>query len=89
MMKGITRPLRHVFSLQKKQRHSAIDSLWLLEFPLIFCLSVSGAFAQSKYKIVHIPTPTGSTSAALGLNESGQVVGYSFQGEEYKTFLYI
>ncbi len=61
----------------------------LVKFQLLVCLSVSGAFAQTKYKIIHIPTPTGSTSSALGLNENGQVVGYSFQGDDYKTFLYV
>jgi probable HAF family extracellular repeat protein len=66
-------------------------SLWLislLRLQLIVCLTAAGALAQSRYKIVHIPTATGSTSAALGLNENGQVVGYSFQGDDYKTFLY-
>jgi hypothetical protein len=55
-----------------------------VKFQLVLCLSVSGAFAQTKSKIIHIPTPTGSTSSALGLNENGQIIGYSFQGEDYQ-----
>jgi probable HAF family extracellular repeat protein len=44
--------------------------------------------AQTRYKIIHIPTPDGSSSTALGLNNQGNVVGYSYQGDESKAFLY-
>jgi probable HAF family extracellular repeat protein len=92
-MKAFTRPDGNFFAaLQRRitRSYSTGSSLGrLIKFQLVFCLSVSGTFAQTKYKIIHIPTPTGSTSSALGLNENGQVVGYSFQGEDYKTFLYI
>jgi hypothetical protein len=50
---------------------------------------VSGALAQTKYKIIPIQTSGGSTSSALSLNQNGHVVGYSFQGEDYKTFLVV
>ena len=58
----------------------------LVKFQLVFCLSVSGALAQTKYKIVPIPTSAGSTSSALSLNENGQVVGYSFKAKTTKLF---
>ena len=48
----------------------------------------SAAFAQSRYRITRIPTAQGANSAALGINNKGEVVGYSFQGEDYQAFLY-
>ena len=58
-----------------------------------FSLALSGALvgsasAQDRYKIVSLPTPAGYNSAALGLNDNGNVVGYSFQGDNYQAFLY-
>ena len=92
MMKAFTGPVCNFFAALQRwiSRWSPAESSLgsLIKFQLFFYLSVSGAFAQTKYKIIHIPTPTGSTSSALGLNESGQVVGYSFQGDDYQTFLY-
>jgi len=44
--------------------------------------------AQTRYKIIHIPTPDGYNSTALGLNDSGNVVGYSYQGDNSTAFLY-
>src|SRR5260221_10197511 len=92
-MKALARPVCNFFAaLSGRVTRSYIAEVSLgslVKFQLVFCLSVSGAFAQTKYKIIHIPTPVGSTSSALGLNENGQVVGYSFQGEDYKTFLYV
>jgi probable HAF family extracellular repeat protein len=56
---------------------------------LLTAAAVAGnAAAQVKYKIVNLPTPTGSDSAALALNDSGNVVGYSFQADQYRAFLY-
>jgi probable HAF family extracellular repeat protein len=93
MMKAFTRPVCNFFAALPRRinrRYPTKFSLGgIIKFQLVLCLSMSGAFAQTKYKIIHIPTPTGSTSAALGLNENGQVVGYSFQGDDYKTFLYV
>jgi hypothetical protein len=86
MAKAFTRPVCIFFaSFQRRITRSYISEFpfWsFIKFQLVFCLSVSGAFAQTKYKIIHIPTPTGSTSSALCLNENGQVVGYRFQGED-------
>src|SRR5262249_54468430 len=48
----------------------------------------SAAPAQNRYQIIRIPVPQGANSAALGINNKGEVVGYSFQGEDYQAFLY-
>src|SRR5580693_10252678 len=48
----------------------------------------SAAFAQVRYHITRIPTAQGANSVALGINNKGQVVGYSFQGEDYQAFVY-
>jgi len=48
----------------------------------------SAAFAQNRYQITRIPTAQGANSAALGINNKGEVVGYSFQGKDYQAFLY-
>ena len=48
----------------------------------------SAAFAQVRYQITRIPTAQGANSVALGINNKGEVVGYSFQGEDYHAFLY-
>jgi probable HAF family extracellular repeat protein len=45
-------------------------------------------FAQNRYQITRIPTAEGANSVALGINNQGDVVGYSFQGEAYQGFLY-
>src|SRR3984957_10262765 len=44
--------------------------------------------AQNRYQITRIPTVEGDNSVALGINNQGDVVGYSFQGENYQGFLY-
>jgi probable HAF family extracellular repeat protein len=53
----------------------------------VICFA-SLASAQNRYRITRIPTPQGANSAALGINNKGEVVGYSFQGEDYQAFLY-
>src|SRR5271165_6502428 len=56
---------------------------------LIFAICcATGAFAQNRYQITRIPTPQGANSAALGINSRGEIVGYSFQAEDYQAFLY-
>jgi hypothetical protein len=50
--------------------------------------STTTASAQERYKIINLPTPAGSNSAALGLNDNGNVIAYSFQGDTYQAFLY-
>jgi probable HAF family extracellular repeat protein len=58
---------------------------WLLALTGGLLVSASG---QQRYKITSLPTPAGYDSAALGLNDNGSVVGYSFQGDNYQAFLY-
>ena len=48
----------------------------------------STAPAQSRYQITRIPAPQGANSVALGINNKDEVVGYSFQGQDYQAFLY-
>jgi probable HAF family extracellular repeat protein len=54
---------------------------------LLLALAAS-ASAQDRYKIISLPTPAGYNSSALGLNDNGNVVGYSVQGDKYQAFLY-
>jgi len=54
---------------------------------LLLALAVN-ASAQDRYKIISLPTPAGYNSSALGLNDNGNVVGYSFQGDNYQAFVY-
>src|ERR1700730_18597116 len=46
------------------------------------------AFAQVRYHVTRIPAAQGANSVALGINNKGEVVGYSFQGEDYQAFVY-
>ena len=52
--------------------------------PVLCALTLLGQAAdiqaETRYKIIRIPTPDGFDSTALGLNDSGNVVGYSYQG---------
>src|SRR5260221_14636945 len=48
----------------------------------------SGAIAQTRYQITRIQVASGANSVALGLNDKGEVVGYSFQGDNYQAFLF-
>src|SRR5215469_10690403 len=74
------------------------DELWyrvsrvflvLKSFGLIWAICfASTAPAQNRYQIIRIPVAQGANSAALGINNKGEVVGYSFQGEDYQAFLY-
>jgi probable HAF family extracellular repeat protein len=60
-----------------------------IEFGIIWALCfASTGFAQNRYQITRIPTAEGANSVALGINNPGDVVGYSFQGENYQGFLY-
>src|SRR6202162_5514163 len=51
------------------------------------CLA-HAAYGQVRYQITRIPVGQGANSVALGINKNGEVVGYSFQGEDYQAFLY-
>src|SRR5260370_19624133 len=56
---------------------------------LIFTgLLIEATHAQTRYEIIHIPTPDGCNSTALGLNEQGNVVGFCYQNDESNAFLY-
>jgi probable HAF family extracellular repeat protein len=58
-------------------------------FGLICAICVASvASAQNRYQIARIPTASGANSVALGINNKGEVVGYSFQGDDYQAFLY-
>ncbi len=71
-------------------RCQATRALLVLKSLEIICVIgfASAASAQNRYQITRIPTPAGANSAALGINNRGEVVGYSFQGEDYQAFLY-
>ena len=45
-------------------------------------------FAQLRYQITRIPTAQDANSVALGINNKGEIVGYSFKGDEYQAFRY-
>jgi probable HAF family extracellular repeat protein len=63
--------------------------LLLKSFGLIYALCVAPvALAQVRYHITRIPTAQGANSVALGINNAGEAVGYSFRGEDYQAFLY-
>jgi probable HAF family extracellular repeat protein len=74
-----------------ERRHQAARAfLFLRSFGLIcsvVCLA-SAAIAQNRYQITRIPVAAGTNSVALGLNNKGGIVGYSFQGDDYHAFLY-
>jgi probable HAF family extracellular repeat protein len=53
----------------------------------VICFA-SAALAQNRYQITRLPTSQGASSVALGINNHGEVVGYSFLGEDYQAFLY-
>ncbi|MBV9274700.1 MAG: DUF3466 family protein, partial [Verrucomicrobia bacterium] len=57
-------------------------------FAALTAFSAFPAFGQNRYQIVSLPTPAGYNSAAMGLNDNGEIVGYSFQGDQYQAFLY-
>jgi probable HAF family extracellular repeat protein len=54
----------------------------------VLFLIPGAAEAQTRYKIIHIPTPDGFDSTALGLNDAGYVVGYSYKGDDANAFVY-
>jgi probable HAF family extracellular repeat protein len=70
-------------------RQAARVFLMLRSISLIYAICcATAAFAQNRYQITRIPTAQGANSVALGINNNGEVVGYSFQGEDYQAFLY-
>jgi probable HAF family extracellular repeat protein len=76
-------------------RPNIIRRLTLRVFLVLKCLGsvcmicfVSPAFAQHRYQITQIPSAQGANSAALGINNKNEIVGYSFLGEDYQAFFY-
>src|SRR5580704_3530003 len=78
---------RFAFSRRRRQVSGAILPAFLGSL-LFTGLMIEAANAQTRYKIIHIPTPDGCQSTALGLNEQGYVVGFCYQNDESNAFLY-
>jgi probable HAF family extracellular repeat protein len=87
----------HRFSFTKDRLHIHISKtprqasrllVILISFALMCAMAcfASPVIAQTRYQIVRIPTS--ANSVALGLNDKGEVVGYSFQGDDYQAFLF-
>jgi probable HAF family extracellular repeat protein len=73
----------------KIRRQASGVLLVLKSIGLIYVICfASAAFAQNRYQITRLPTSQGANSVALGINNHGEVVGYSFLGEDYQAFLY-
>ena len=74
----------------KTPRQASRAFLILRSFGLMCAITyfASATIAQTRYQITRIPVAPGANSAALGLNDKGEVVGYSFQGDEYQAFLF-
>jgi probable HAF family extracellular repeat protein len=71
------------------RRQASPMSLLLTSLGLITAICfASSASAQNRYRITRIPAAPGANSSALGVNNKGEVVGYSFLGEDYRAFLY-
>ncbi len=60
----------------------------VLSSALLGSILTGTGHAQTRYKIIHLPTPEGYNSTALGLNDSGNVVGYTYQEDSSNAFLY-
>jgi probable HAF family extracellular repeat protein len=90
----LLQPMKYRFAIRLTHadeiRRQATRALLALNALAIICVVgfASAASAQSRYQITRIPTPSGANSAALGINNRGDVVGYSFQGDDYQAFLY-
>ncbi|MBV9642873.1 MAG: hypothetical protein JO334_04805, partial [Verrucomicrobia bacterium] len=69
-------------------RGSTVLLFWRIVGLICAVCFAPAAFAQVRYQITRIPTAQGANSVALGINNKGQIVGYSFQGEDYQAFLY-
>jgi len=74
----------------KTSRQASRVLLILRSFGLMCAIAcfASAAIAQTRYQITRIPVASGANSAALGLNDKGEVVGYRFQGDDYQAFLF-
>src|ERR1700743_2986858 len=81
------RPVWRLAFLRRGRRPGVVLPAFLGS--LLFLGSFWGsAQAQTRYKIIHIPTPDGCNSTALGLNDPADVVGFCYQDKESNAFLY-
>ena len=74
-----------------KTRRQVSRALLILRWFGLMCAITyfaSAAIAQTRYQITRIPVASGANSAALGLNDKGEVVGYTLQGDHYQAFLF-
>jgi probable HAF family extracellular repeat protein len=72
----------------RRRRKSGVILPGILGALMFMGLFMGSAQAQTRYKIIHIPTPDGCNSTALGLNDHADVVGFCYQNEESNAFLY-
>src|SRR3984957_5293349 len=79
-------PLSHADETPRR----ASRTFFLLKFVALICAVCfpPPVFAQPRYQITRIPTAQDANSVALGINNRGEVVGYSFKGDEYQAFGY-
>jgi probable HAF family extracellular repeat protein len=71
------------------RRQASSVFLMAISLGLISAICIaSSASAQNRYRITRIPAGQGANSSALGVNNKGEVVGYSFLGDDYQAFLY-
>jgi probable HAF family extracellular repeat protein len=71
------------------RRQASSVFLMVISLGLISAICfTSSAFAQGRYRVTRIPAGQGANSSALGVNNKGEVVGYSFLGEDYQAFVY-
>ena len=89
MAVGFHDPLISITRADGMRRQASRVFLVLKSLGVICAIGFTcAAFAQNRYQITRIPTTQGANSAALGINNKGEVVGYSFEGEDYQAFLY-
>src|SRR6202030_127706 len=85
----ITRLTTPFYHADETPRHAS-RTFFLLKFVGLICAVCfpPPVFAQLRYQITRIPTPQDANSVALGINNKGEVVGYSFKGDDYQAFRY-
>jgi probable HAF family extracellular repeat protein len=76
------------FAVSRRRVSAALLILRSLALLCAIAYFASAATTQTRYQITRIPLDSGVNSVALGLNENGEVVGYSFHGDDYRAFLY-
>src|ERR1700761_2230866 len=81
-------PIKLINCDEMRRRASAVSLVLKFAGSICAICFASAAFAQKRYQITRLPTAQGANSVALGINNHGEVVGYSFLGEDYQAFLY-